>query len=281
MDQTRYTLIGIFVSAALAIMAGFLSQWYSAGARPTGNGAQPTETMLAQTVAAVTQVAETLPTPIATEFVGNSSKLGPEPTNTFYDNVLERGRGWQLIEFDSFDDNENGWGTGIASNRADGERRIRDGQLVWDLIGLQSLTWADGVIGAPFDDFLVSVDVERDSAEIGSIGLVFRQQDYDNYFQFQLCEGPQQYEVWQKLNDEWTSITSCTDTNVPTLDGPNNLSVVALDSSYFLFVNDQLVETFDNSDFSGGIVGVTIDLDADQTNRFIFDNFELRAPLDQ
>ncbi len=279
MDQTRYTLVGIFISALLAISAGILAQWYAAGARPTITGANETRLMVEQTAMAVTRQAELLPTPIPASSDSASNLV--EPTKSFYDSLLDRAYGWPLVAFDSFDDNARGWGTGTASNRASGYRAVENGQLVWDLVGLESLTWTDGTVGAPFDEFMVSVEVERDSAEIGAYSLIFRQEDVNNLFQFGICPGNTRFEIWRNQDGEWTNPVKCTEHSAIRPDGSNKLTVVALNNSYVFYVNQTLVDTLDDDAFSNGLVGVAVDLDADQTNIFKFDNFELRAPLKQ
>lgn len=279
MDQTRFTLLGIVAAAVLAIVSGFLSQWYAAGARPSGDGSAPMQTVLAQTIAAVTLTAEALPTPEA----NSVSKLIPEEsaTDAFYADLLLRARGWDLVVFDGFDDNTSGWGTGDSTTRATGQRIVEEGHYVWELDAYESLTWASGSLGAPFEEFMASVDVDRDSAENGSIGIVFRLNDYDNYYQFNLCPGSQSFDLWRQLNGDWETLNACETTNAINPLGTNTLTVIALENSYFLYINDTFVNAFDSSTLTNGLVGVSVDLDQDQANRFIFDNFELRSPLNQ
>ena len=277
MDQTRYTLLGLIITIALAVMSGLGAQWYQAGARPDGSQVTLLRNNLEETRVAVTQTAIFLPTPVGQI----SAEPTPQPTPTYYGSLYNRARNWQLITYDAFDNNNRGWGSGEASNRVSGRRGIDDGFYFWDLEAVDDFTWSTAPISAPFDEYLVSVEVAKNSAEIASSGLVFHFIDFDNYYQFSLCSDDASFELWRKLEENWTNLIPCQKNGVISAEGSNRLAIVVQNGSFFLYINDTYVDSIDDNSLTGGSVGVSVDMDLGQRNFITFDNFILRSPLDE
>jgi len=162
-----------------------------------------------------------------------------------------------------------------------GNRRISDGTYLWEAQAKEGVIWwsipeTDRI----FFDFFLTVESERVIGPVDSeYGVVFRYKDEDNFYVF-MVEDNLKARVVEIIRGDWVTLHSLT---VPVSsfhpDGLNRLTVIAEGTEITFFINDEYVGRFDDNQFGYGEAGIVIDLDAGDYGRFIFDNFELRAPV--
>ena len=278
MDDTRTILFSLLAAALLAVMAGLITQLFIDEQRVDSDSGAATYASVTQTVDAVTLTAQHIPD------IGRPT-VTPAPVNielSNYDLLLNIAREeWSLVAYEPFENNERGWSEGNEGERSRGGRGIEQGHYRWEMTAIEDFTWTSAPIEAPFTDFYVSVEMQKRGLASGGQNLTFRYNDGDNYFDFGVCADGVSYQIWRQFEDAWKELVACEESEAIRPNQANTLAVLAQIDRYHFYANDTYLTTIEDTSLTGGSVGVSIDLDADQTNIFEFDNFEVRAPLER
>lgn len=277
MEQTRILFWGILISAALAVLVGLLLQLLLGRERVDRESAETTRTALNLTAESVTQTAAILPT-IPAAATESPPTLAPDPTRVVAQALLEQARNWQLIAFEPFDNNHTSWDEGEGGEMSRGVRTVEGGKYVWNLEALENFTRHATAMDVSAESFYLAVDLEKQTKGVGTINVVYRFRDNSNYYDFGICEDGQSYQLWRQYQDDWEELIPCTYTETLHTDQPNTLTIIAQESEYNFYFNDQHVATWLDAFLRGGRAGVSVDLDTGQSNLFQFDNFEVRFP---
>lgn len=275
MDDTRTTFIGLVAAALLAVIAGLLTQLFTDEQRVDQRTGEATYISVTQTIEAVTLTAEHIPDINPTETL-TPTVVELSEHEFLYQVAREE---WSLVAYEPFDDNQRGWAVGGDGDLSRGRREVRDGHYRWEVTALDDFTWITAPIEAPFENFYISAEMSKRGTTSGSHNLAFRYNDEDNSFDFGICEDGASYQAWRQVEDEWTQLIECVESEWIRPNETNILAVLAQTDQYHLYANGHYLTTIEDDTLTGGSVGVSIDLDSDQTNLFEFDNFELRVPL--
>jgi Tol biopolymer transport system component len=187
---------------------------------------------------------------------------GSDPIRVGFDNVQVYGSELQpepphnmLMYSDDFNDPDSGWGESADENR---ERRYQDGEF---LIAIKSDDWATWTRGTEqsFADFTLEADARLvDGPDTARFGLVFRQQDNDNFYYFYIS-GEGKYRVGRQQDGEWASVADLKWTASPHIQTggiTNHLKVVCVGEWCSFYVNGEHLISIQDENFEAGKIGL-------------------------
>lgn len=188
---------------------------------------------------------------------------------------------WDVVISDSFNGNENRWHFGDAStNDFDSSLDMKDGKYIWDLkskTGIITSVYPAAL--QPVGDFHASADFKLTSGIYRcSYGLMFRGNiDTGTGYLFGIY-GDKFIVFRNDLSSEGMIIDSTRSAAILPQE-TNRLTVIGEKNRFLLFINNQYVGEFTDNTFEEGILGFAVWLyEADLSNSFEFDNFEVRVP---
>lgn len=156
-----------------------------------------------------------------------------------------------VIFSDSFDDNDNGWGT---LNDAEGSVSVTGGQLVIDVYTDNMIFWS--TLPDVYESLIMVAEANvLQPAGDGDIGFVCGYQDENNFTALEISEDGY-YSIWKYESGDFITLVEWTPSDVVASDGPFTLAAYCGPDRLALAVNDTLLaETFDPS-YSAGQVGL-------------------------
>jgi len=127
-------------------------------------------------------------------------------------------------------------------------------------------------------DFEASVQAQRvkGAADKACYGLVFRRTSSD-YYWFDVCDS-QKFSVSLSKASEWIPLLDWTDSSAIKANQANWLTVVAKGSQFTFYINQKKVGSVSNDSLPTGSVGLGIELGANNSATYQFDNLVIRAP---
>ena len=130
----------------------------------------------------------------------------------------------------------------------DGEYHILVKKAAW-------VSWGD--TDTEFSDFSLEVEAHLvDGAGEGQYGLIFREEDGDNFYMFNISHNGM-YKLRKQVDDEWQNIIEWTESShVRTGTSTNHLRVVCRGSEITMYVNGHYLDTVTDHSFSAGKLGV-------------------------
>jgi hypothetical protein len=188
---------------------------------------------------------------------------------------------WPIVHADDFETNEVNWFEGSDDDPELGQINweIADGKYTWQAEAYDGFLWWVVPNLEGLGNFYFTVTAQQlEGPGTGEYGLVFRQNDAGGYYIFEISEVGQ-FAAFSFDGEEWETLLDWSDAVGIEPGAPNTLSVIAQDTSYYLFINGELVGGLEDGRLAGGQVGLMISLsEAGDTATWEFDNFELRAP---
>ena len=192
---------------------------------------------------------------------------------------LEQTTRWHAIVSDSFETNTNGWETGKENDiYEEGTYLIRDGKYLIETRAKQGFVgWRIPWQMPSVSDFYLEVEGRMiEGADSGYYGVVFRYQDSDNFYAFQI-NNEKKFQLEIIYGNEWITLIHPTMTSAIKPGEPNKISVIGEGTYFYFFINDQFVRNYEDEKLARGEAGVIIGLyDPGDEAIFEFDNFELR-----
>ena len=175
---------------------------------------------------------------------------------------------------DTFQNNATGWNLFQGDKAAVTLERSR---LTLTVTGPDRDVWAT----APrvFDDFRLEVDSGLlDGPAETSYGVIFRHQDDDNYYSFEV-DGEGRFRLGRVLRGQYTPLIEPTPSvRVQPGQALNHLTVKAVGPEMTLAVNGVEVSSVTDRSFASGHVGATASLDGEGTSVVVFGNLEVFRP---
>jgi hypothetical protein len=182
-----------------------------------------------------------------------------------------------LLFSDDFSDRASGWGTSSEENY---EQRYEDGgyHFLIRSEGWASWKWLED----EYTDFVLEVDARLvDGPQDSTYGLVFRLQDGDNFYFFEVSADGYFY-LGERVDDEWVKIKDWTASPfIEQGESTNRLKVVCQSSRITAYVNELQVMTVTDSSFERGRVGMLVESPEAGGTHVRFDNFEVRSPEEE
>ncbi|MCW5848879.1 MAG: DUF1080 domain-containing protein [Anaerolineae bacterium] len=175
---------------------------------------------------------------------------------------------------DTFRNNDTGWNLFQGEKAAVALDRNR---LTLTVTGPDRDVWAT----APrvFDDFRLEIDSGLlDGPSETSYGVIFRHQDDDNYYSFEV-DGEGRFRLGKVLRGQYTAlIEPSPSVRVQPGQALNHLTVKAVGPQITLGVNGVEVGSFTDRSFASGHIGATASLDGAGTGVVVFGNLEVFRP---
>jgi hypothetical protein len=180
----------------------------------------------------------------------------------------------ELLFRDEFRDNRTGWNE--FQERA-AQVKLEGGKLQLTVVGPDRKVWAT----APptFGDFRLELDSGLlDGPPETRYGLLFRRQDDDNFYQFDI-DGLGQYRLGKVVAGRYTPLIEPRLSNrVQAGQALNRLQVVVVGASLTVFVNGSELDTVNDTALREGHIGVFASLQGNGTSHLIFDNLHIYRP---
>ena len=110
----------------------------------------------------------------------------------------------------------------------------------------------------PFNAFQLEVDVRHISGEsnLTAVGIVFRLEDWDNYYGFRISPAGTYY-IWKEVGGTWTTLVGWTASSAINEDAAANHLMVIADGTTLVFqINGQEVDQVVDNSFSSGYIGI-------------------------
>jgi hypothetical protein len=192
-------------------------------------------------------------------------------------------RSWPVAISDTFDKNANGWTTGNENNGYySGMRQIASGKYHWSLsakTGMSTFEFADM---SSVGDLFAGVDVLMAAMPpTGQAGLAFRHSAPAHTWYNFAIKANNTYALTMFDGQNWTELIPWTPSPAirPGRTNPNRLEVSARGPQIVLLINNQVVNSIEDSTLTDGDVGLGLDLaNAKDQAEVDFDNFEVRTP---
>jgi hypothetical protein len=255
----------LFLSVALAGCSGFVGE-----DRP---GTATTQADHAVRLA--TQIGQSLQ---VTRETGNQQATATAFTRQAQ---LEEAGKWQILLFDTFDENRFGWFTGEQEDPALASMTwsIDSGKYRWQGKANSGFVWWVTPESEAVTDFYLSASIQQTSQPgLGEYGLVFRQSSDEDYYLFEV-NGSNQYALYLHSADGWEILIDWTPHPAISTGSPNRLEVVAKGAYFAFSINDEFVAEYSDERLSQGAVGLLVGLsNPGEEATWEFDDFMLRVP---
>ena len=170
---------------------------------------------------------------------------------------------WATILFENFSSNDNNWLVGSQTSEYFDplNRVITDGRYRWEAHVSKASSISTSWLGAyRVSDFHLIANAKHTlgSRAGGSWGLIFRIQDYRNYYYFHMTDS-QFFAVSVTRDGQWHNAVDWTRTDAIKPMGNNQLEVVARETHFIFLINGQVVAEIDDDHYSQGLVGVAVE----------------------
>lgn len=174
---------------------------------------------------------------------------------------------------DDFSDPLSGW---PEEEHEDWASLYQDEQYMLAVLAGSRGAWVTAG-SASYANIRLSADLLLQSEEGGgTAGLLFRMQDADNYYYFQISDFGE-YKVGAQVEGSWRSIAGggwAYSEAIGTAGEPNHLEVICVGSEMSAYVNGERLVTVSDSTFSEGKVGILAQSRSDSGMVVsLFDNF--------
>ena len=173
---------------------------------------------------------------------------------------------------ETFDDNAQEWSVWKDEQ---GEKGVEDGVYYITVDEIEWASWGTSD-GLTFTDGTVEVEAQAvDGPDDNGYGLVFRFQDNDNFYYFEVSSDGF-YSIGKMVADEWESLAGWTESDVIRLGRRTNaLRIVCSGSQMTFFVNGRQIEELVDDDFEAGSVGFIAEARDEPGVRVHFDDLKV------
>ncbi len=194
---------------------------------------------------------------------------------------LSEARQWSLVLSDTFNSDLDIWALGEGEDPALGSVswEIDGGRYRWAAKASSGFVWWVIPEGEAVGDFYLSVDARQEiNPEVGEYGLVFRRDDNEQYYLFEISELGS-YAAYIYSLQGWETLIEWTIHPVILPGKFNQLEVLADGPVFDLFINGEYVGGFVDDRLPEGRAGLLVGLsEAGEESSWLFDNFTLKAP---
>jgi hypothetical protein len=268
-------IIGLIGTSIVAFF-GFL-----ASIKPIEITISATQTSEAKLNTVVSSSTTTSPTIIFTTITPTLTPILSTPA------IIDETPFWKIAFQESFDTNTNKWADSDITGDLSSDDWIR---LSRRFINGVYKVEGQPRYGTPYwlfptysnlpPKFLVAVDAKQDGGDkkSGSYGIIFCYINPQNFYRFTIRDD-QFFAVELKYDNNWITLSDWSKSNAIRPDEINNLKVIANNSQFFFFINNQYVGEINDNRLENGLAGLTMHLTAiSDTYLFEFDNFTISTP---
>ena len=194
---------------------------------------------------------------------------------------LREGQSWPQRLSDPFNETKYDWTTGDENDPelAQISWSIEAGKYRWRAQAVSGFVWWVVPEQDPVSDFYLTGTARQvTNPESGEYGLIFRQEDEENYYLFEINEQGE-YALFIYSPEGWEVLIDWTYHTTVTPGEENRLAVLAHKDLFDFYINDVLVSEYRDERLPSGKAGLLIGLsNSGDEAEWEFDDFELRAP---
>lgn len=185
----------------------------------------------------------------------------------------------EVVLEDTFESNQNNWHTGVEDDEyGHTEYSLTDGYYRITQEAAQNVFIWSKLRDTDFDNFVMSVEATPgDYTAPFGYGLTLRENFEGDLYVFELnTDGD--FTVGAHQGGEWKTLQDWSPAEGAVADGPNQLTVRALDSSLTFSVNGQEVATIEDYALDRGVIGLGLELfEAGDKATIDFDNLVVQS----
>ena len=203
-----------------------------------------------------------------------------EATAEALEQMMQLAKNWPIILGDIFDNPANAW---PEKERDDPLAKMKwsfiDGKYRWTAQAKESFVWWTTPEIDEVADFSASITVAQlDGPADAEYGMIFRRTSDGEYYLFELRESSE-YALFLFWQDNWWTLIEWTPTDAFLPGVENKIDILALDSIFYLYINDELVTQYHDQRLPEGQVGLVVGLsNSGDEGIWEFDNYTIRTP---
>ncbi len=119
-------------------------------------------------------------------------------------------------------------------------------------------SWRSYAIGNNYSDFILDVEARQEGGTNDNVyGVIVRRVDWNNYYNF-LISGDGYYEIAKMENGQWSPVSWKQSDAINKGNATNLIRVLYNKSVASFYVNDVLLEEYNDSSISSGNIGLTV-----------------------
>jgi hypothetical protein len=185
-----------------------------------------------------------------------------------------------IVLDDTFDTPNNGW---PENERDDPLANIQwdfiDGKYRWAAQAKEGFVWWATPEIDDVDDFSASISITQlEGPADAEYGMIFRRTSDGEYYLFELREAGE-YALFLFWQDNWWTLIDWMPIDTFQTGTENRIDILALDDIYYFYINDTLVDQYQDQRLPLGQVGLLVGLsNGGDEGVWDIDNFTLRTP---
>ncbi|MDR3574141.1 MAG: hypothetical protein P4L50_09775 [Anaerolineaceae bacterium] len=197
--------------------------------------------------------------------------------------TIEQQSNWPVVLQEKFINNQRNWNVGTSNtDLALEEYNIAAGKYTWKITskkGMGTFSYPDMPLTP---DLYVSVDMQMTTTTANQndqAGIIFRDSDKASTFYFFGVNPVGSYSLTMYDGSNWNDLISVNQTNLLKPNDVNHLAVSMQGSQILLEINNQVVDSYQDTQLTTGDAGLGTYLDAaGEDATIVFSNFYVRAP---
>lgn len=190
---------------------------------------------------------------------------------------------WKTRLCETFDDNKRGWVVGDqSSDMMNAEAKVEGGKYIIDYGGKAVKGYTSGVGSAIFigeaSDFVVTIKgkFDSDNKYVGW-GVVFRSSQAKDGYAFRISrEG--KYGFQRIVGGKLYTLIASKASSLIKLEQDNTLSIVAEGNHFDFYINDSMVNSYEDSKLTGSRLNLVLYLQEGAESVFEFDEILVKTP---
>ena len=187
---------------------------------------------------------------------------------------------WSIVMCDTFVDDSNGWPVGDDNSQyADVTRTLDGGVYTWEINTKEGAYLSVRPDMQPLADFYLAVEAARASGPDNmNHGVQFRFEDASNYYTFSINDAVQEYTVQIRHAGAWETPVDWTHSEAIKPGEANRLAVLGEGSQFTFYINDEQVGDLTDDRLPKGLIGLRVDMDANEQATIDWTTVDVRAP---
>lgn len=203
-----------------------------------------------------------------------------EATAEALEQMRQLAQNWPIILEDTFDSPLNGW---PENERDDPLAKMHwdfiNGKYRWAAQAKEGFVWWATPEIDELEDFLTSTSITQlEGPADAEYGMIFRRTSDGEYYLFELRESGE-YALFLFWQDNWWTLIDWMPIDTFQTGTENRIDILALDDLYYFYINNKLVDQYQDQRLPTGQVGLLVGLsNGGDQGIWEIDNFTLRTP---
>jgi curved DNA-binding protein CbpA len=208
----------------------------------------------------------------------NVNEQAIEGTDEFFQGANENG--WELVFFENFSTNENGWFTDPETEPDSGRNisKVENGQLIWSGYADSDFIAFRSPIDRRFSDFKLSVEIEKVKGSTDtSLYGVFLKGDKQGAYNFVISDD--YYSFFLITEDRVVDLVDWSYSSAINEDGSNYVEIKTEGSVFTVYVNNRYLFSVTDETNRSGFIGLVFGIYEEEAEAIVsFDNLRVEVP---